>query len=299
MSLSRVARPASSTVVWALVGAGAGGLGLLLAVLMGLTPPSGGSSGLGLGLFGASFFGAGPLMLGLLIAGAQEPRPFPRGVVWIAAGLVSMVAALLLATGMSVDEGVAAGLGGGVLCCGLPTIALLGGGAWSLLTAFRTLEQTIDLAATAELVKLMGARRAATIDELAEAVQLPPGRIEPLLRKVEARIGGELNLAAGTWVSDNLSRTGRPQLLGMIEARGKVSEAALSAEVGVPPAVVRAWIYELAATGDFGGTVHWPDVWSASAARLGTGQCPNCGGAMNPAGRNRLKCAQCGSEGFA
>jgi hypothetical protein len=299
VSLSRVARPASSTVIWSLVGAGAGGLGIVLALLMGLTPPSSASSGLGLGLFGASFFGGGPLMIGLTIAGAQEPRPFPRGVVWIAAGLVSMVAAVLLAAGMGLDEGVATGLGGGVLCCGLPTAALLGSGCWSILTAFRTLEQTIDQAAMTELVSLLGERRAATFDELAEAVDLPAERIEPLLRKVEARIGGELNLAARTWVSGNLSRTGRPQLLGIIEARGKVTESELSAGVGVPSAVVRAWIYELAGSGDFEGTVHWPDVWSASAARLGTGQCPNCGGAMNPAGRNRLQCAQCGSEGFA
>lgn len=298
VSLARVARPASSTVVISLVAAAIGGFGLLLSLLMGLSPPSGDKSGLGLGLFGASFMGGGPVILGLAIAGAQEKLPIPRGVAWMAGAGVSLASAVLLMAALAVDDGAVAAAGSGVLCCGLPIVGLLGAGGWSLFRGFRSMEADVERAAEADLVALLLERRAAGFDELAAAVGVHPDRIEPLLTRIQRRTGGELNLPARAWIGPHLAGSGRTQLLGIIEARGKVTLPELSAELGLPESVVRAWVHELAGAGQFQGSVHWPRVWSESAARLSGGACPNCGAGMQPAGRDRLECPACGTESF-
>ncbi len=91
------------------------------------------------------------------------------------------------------------------------------------------------------------------------------------------------------------------QLLGLIQARGKVALSDVALELRASRDQVRAWIYDLVHLGLFSGYINWAEGWlySAEAAALrDAGKCPNCGGALELAGKGVIRCPYCGTEIF-
>ncbi|MCS6963171.1 hypothetical protein [Thermoflexus sp.] len=91
------------------------------------------------------------------------------------------------------------------------------------------------------------------------------------------------------------------RLLGMIQARGKVALSDLALELRASRDQVRAWIYDLVHLGLFSGYINWSEglLYSAEAAALrDAGKCPNCGGALELAGKGVIRCPYCGTEIF-
>lgn len=91
------------------------------------------------------------------------------------------------------------------------------------------------------------------------------------------------------------------QLLGMIQARGKVALSDIALELRASRDQVRAWIYDLVHLGLFSGYINWAEgvLYSAEATALrDAGKCPNCGGALELAGRGVIRCPYCGTEIF-
>ncbi len=89
------------------------------------------------------------------------------------------------------------------------------------------------------------------------------------------------------------------RLLGMVQARGKVALSDIALELRASRDQVRAWIYDLVHLGLFSGYINWSEGWlySAEAAALrDAGKCPNCGGALELAGRGVIRCPYCGTE---
>lgn len=91
------------------------------------------------------------------------------------------------------------------------------------------------------------------------------------------------------------------RLLGMIQARGKVALSDIALELRATRDHVRAWIYDLVHMGLFSGYINWSEglLYSVEAAALrDAGKCPNCGGALELAGRGVIRCPYCGTEIF-
>ena len=63
---------------------------------------------------------------------------------------------------------------------------------------------------------------------------------------------------------------------------------------------VREYIYDLIGKGLFTGYVNWDkgELVSAEAAQIKEGQCPNCGGAVELAGKGLVRCPFCGAETY-
>ncbi|MFN3929528.1 MAG: hypothetical protein ACK4OK_07840 [Thermoflexus sp.] len=91
------------------------------------------------------------------------------------------------------------------------------------------------------------------------------------------------------------------RLLGMIQARGKVAISDIVLELQATRDQVWAWIYDLVHLGLFSGYINWSEglLYSAEAAALrDAGKCPNCGGALELAGKGIIRCPYCGTEIF-
>ena len=299
MSVFQVVRPSLFTVALGLVGLAGSLLGLALGVSFGLDAANHTTgTALSNGLFAVALFGGGPLFAALSLAGLLERRSLARALPFAGAGLVATLSSISIATGLGMDVGLGTGIASGVLCCGAPALVTFALAGWMGLSGLRSLKADLDKIRAERLVGLLAERRSATFEELASELRVAPERVEGLMRSVEKRIGGELVLTAKAWVCTSLARGGRTQLLGMIEARGRATESDLATELGIPPHLVRTWVYELAGSGRFKGSVHWPDVWAAASGRAESRDCPSCGGKMEAAGRSRLVCGHCGTEGF-
>ncbi|HIQ09319.1 MAG TPA: hypothetical protein EYH28_07435, partial [Anaerolineaceae bacterium] len=70
------------------------------------------------------------------------------------------------------------------------------------------------------------------------------------------------------------------RLLGMIKAHGQVPLDQVMLELHMTREEVTNAIYELVNLGLFAGYIDWDAMvfYSADAAKIGTNQCPNCGG---------------------
>lgn len=94
------------------------------------------------------------------------------------------------------------------------------------------------------------------------------------------------------------------RLIGMIETQGSLSIAQAAVELNVSRDQLQAFVYDLVGKGLFTGYVDWKggklvaqdasQIESASAS----GQCPNCGGQVELAGKGVVRCPYCGAEIF-
>lgn len=89
-------------------------------------------------------------------------------------------------------------------------------------------------------------------------------------------------------------------ILNAVMTRGRVSVADLAIENDASRDEVRVAIYDLIGKGLFTGYVNWEkgELVSAEAAQIKEGQCPNCGGAVELAGKGLVRCPYCGTETY-
>ncbi len=144
------------------------------------------------------------------------------------------------------------------------------------------------------------------------AIQAAPGALTPggfalgaflIFLVFSPLIGGGIYLWRRGEVEAQEAEVAEKQrrLLGMIQARGKVAISDLALELRVTRDQVRAWIYDLVHLGLFSGYINWSEglLYSAEAAALrDAGKCPNCGGALELAGKGIIRCPYCGTEIF-
>lgn len=89
-------------------------------------------------------------------------------------------------------------------------------------------------------------------------------------------------------------------ILDAVTTRGRVSVPDLAIENDASRDEVRDYIYDLIGKGLFVGYVNWDkgELVSAEAAQIKEGQCPNCGGAVELAGKGLVRCPFCGTETY-
>lgn len=89
-------------------------------------------------------------------------------------------------------------------------------------------------------------------------------------------------------------------VLNAVATRGRVGIADLAIENNASRDEVRQYIYDIIGKGLFTGYVNWDkgDLVSAEVAQIKEGQCPNCGGAVELAGKGLVRCPYCGTETY-
>lgn len=91
------------------------------------------------------------------------------------------------------------------------------------------------------------------------------------------------------------------KLLGIVSTRGQVAIADLVLDLGSSRDAVQNDLYDLVQRGLFSGYVDWKKgvLYSVDARQLqGQQHCPNCGGALELAGKGLIRCPYCGAEIF-
>ena len=90
------------------------------------------------------------------------------------------------------------------------------------------------------------------------------------------------------------------KLLGMVQAQGQIEISDAALELDASRDQVKEWVYDLVNKGLFAGYINWDEgiLYSRDAGQLRDGECPNCGGEMELAGKGVVNCPYCGVEIF-
>jgi ribosomal protein S27AE len=114
--------------------------------------------------------------------------------------------------------------------------------------------------------------------------------------------GGIYFVIKGQAEAKDLSRVSEQrELLDIVMTRGQVSISDLVLDLHATKDKVQRDLEELVGWGLFSGYVDWQKgmLYSVDASKLqGRQTCPNCGGALEIAGKGLIKCPYCGAEIF-
>ena len=102
-------------------------------------------------------------------------------------------------------------------------------------------------------------------------------------------------------VKDQAEVQKQRMVLNMVETRGKVKISDIALEINGTREQVQKYIYDLVGKGLFTGYVNWREgvLLAQQASDMEANKtCPNCGGALELAGKGIVECPYCGSEIF-
>jgi DNA-directed RNA polymerase subunit RPC12/RpoP len=90
------------------------------------------------------------------------------------------------------------------------------------------------------------------------------------------------------------------KVLNMVQTRGQVKISDVALELDITRDELKDYIYDLVGKGLFSGYVDWKGglLYSKQASEMPSGNCPNCGGELELAGKGVVSCPYCGSEIF-
>lgn len=113
-------------------------------------------------------------------------------------------------------------------------------------------------------------------------------------------VGAYFLMRSGGEIKQQTKVDKQRSILDAVTTRGRVGVADLAIENDASRDEVRAYIYDLIGKGLFTGYVDWDggELVSAEAANITEGSCPNCGGAVELAGKGLVKCPFCGAETY-
>jgi hypothetical protein len=122
--------------------------------------------------------------------------------------------------------------------------------------------------------------------------------IVPLL--ILGGVGVFLFIKSGQEAAEMVDVKKKEQLLGMIQAAGKIALPNAAVELKLTRDQVKSMIFELVNQGLFSGYINWQEgvFYSKDIGQLQTTKCPNCGGEREAVGKGVVKCPYCGVEIF-
>jgi len=91
------------------------------------------------------------------------------------------------------------------------------------------------------------------------------------------------------------------KILNMVLAQGKVNLSEVALEMQTPRKQVEDYVRDLVGKNLFSGAINWQDgvLYSRQASQMKADhKCPNCGGTLELAGKDVIKCPFCGAEVF-
>lgn len=295
-------RPGPAPLVAALCSFVVLGLGLVLALIMGLDPTFKGGMAAGLGA-GSAFFAFGPAAL-LTAGGALfEPRPLAKAALLGLAAAHAAGVGLGLMLGMAVSEGdVGAAVLGGLCCGGLPAVGVLGWAGLSGSAGWGALRTGSSSSQRAALLQALKDEGFVPLNQLAAAIAVDLPALRARLAELRPPDGPARVDAAGGWACLPATwEEAEGRLPGLIATRGVVRMDELRVELRAPPDAVQRLIEGAAAAGRLHGVAidgQKGVLYARGAAGAGAG-CGACGGQLLPAGQGLLRCQSCGAQVFA
>lgn len=108
------------------------------------------------------------------------------------------------------------------------------------------------------------------------------------------------------WRQSNIERRRRrdvrlqENILQRVMTRGRCKFEELAQELGVTPQVVEEALYAVVGMKLFTGYVNWSgrEIIALEAEQISGDKCPNCGGAIELAGKGMARCQYCGTQVF-
>ena len=90
------------------------------------------------------------------------------------------------------------------------------------------------------------------------------------------------------------------EILQRVMTRGSLKFDELAQELKVTPQAIEEAIYNVVGMQLFTGYVNWPgrEIIAMEAEQISGDKCPNCGGAIELAGKSMARCKYCGTQVF-
>ncbi len=275
----------------------------LLVVILSAGPSKSGTSNLEALLLAIGFFILPLIALLLGIAALREPRYPPRAVLWLAATLLVFTGGSLVSFLMFIDpqmEPLTAIVF--MLIVILPAALLVSLPAiYSGAKTLPELRATLIAAAGERALAYIAARGMISLAELSMLVDVSQNEIDNLVDELlrSGQLAGMLDTTSGQVFTAAYLAEQQRQLLEWVNLRGNIRIEELARLLKTTPPTVSDWIYQLVQRGQFNGYINWGKglVYAASARKIGANsQCPECGGALAPAGGQKIICLHCGTE---